>query len=93
MTVVLKAILFHTRQLKETRLFFEAQTGVRIVESSPTHFSLHSNGIRVVFIQCDDDQTGTGFYLQSDEERGPGKRLTQLQDPNGIAVILINQKK
>jgi hypothetical protein len=82
MKPVLKAIVFRTARLKETKIFFES-LGLPPVESSPTHFLIYSNHLRVLFMASEED-FGVEVYL-CDKTK---ENLTILKDPNQIKIIL-----
>jgi catechol-2,3-dioxygenase len=54
MSTDLKAVVFKTTKLVETKHYFESVIGIKLKENSAKHFVLHSKGIRVVFIETDD---------------------------------------
>ena len=55
MPAEIKAVVFRTSKLKETKEFFIAKLGVAIKEYSMTHFVIHSRGIRLLFVESDND--------------------------------------
>lgn len=54
MSTDLKAVIFKTTELIETKKYFENVIGIKLKENSARHFVLLSKDIRVVFIQTDD---------------------------------------
>lgn len=79
----LKAIVLKTSRLKETLSFFIDQLGFTIKESSPTHFVIHSEGIRILFIESSNDLEIELYLTQ--------KSATELfvqEDPNHIKIIV-----
>jgi catechol-2,3-dioxygenase len=83
MKPALKAIVFKTTRLRETQAFFEKTLGMKIEESSITHFVIFSKGIRILFV---DSNSGPGveFYLTKKSTEG----LTVQEDPNQIKIII-----
>ncbi len=79
----LKAVVFRTLLLKETMSYFADQLGLGIKEYSPTHFVIYSKGIRVVFIESEDDQNAELYFSKSN-----GESFTVLEDPNQIKIII-----
>ncbi len=79
----LKAVVFRTARLKETKSYFADQLGLGIKEYSPTHFVIHSKGIRVVFIESETDLKVELYFSKSNSES-----LTVLEDPNQIKIII-----
>jgi hypothetical protein len=97
MPTELKAVVFRTSKLKETKDFF-VELGMAIKESSVTHFVIHSKGIRLLFVESDNDLQ-VELYLSKSLSRShennltlhsstknPG--LTICEDPNGIQIII-----
>jgi len=83
MPVLLKAIVFRTSKLKETKDFFINVLGFVIKESSVTHFVIHDKGLRILFVE----QAGlleTEIYLNNK----PAGNLRTLEDPNQIKIII-----
>jgi catechol 2,3-dioxygenase-like lactoylglutathione lyase family enzyme len=79
----LKAIVLKTPRLKETLAFFTDQLGFTINESSPTHFVIHAEGVRILFVASDSGQA-VEFYLHPKS----AKDLCVLKDPNLIKIIV-----
>jgi catechol 2,3-dioxygenase-like lactoylglutathione lyase family enzyme len=98
MLTKLSAVVFRTSKLKETKDFFFNKLGIAIKESSVTHFVIHSNGIRLLFVESDNDlevELYLSKVLKSDAEnkltlhstlKTPG--FTICEDPNGIKIII-----
>ncbi|MES1219426.1 MAG: hypothetical protein ABUT20_28240 [Bacteroidota bacterium] len=86
--MTIKAIVFKTALLNETRAFFETKLGLALDESSAQHFVLHCGGLRIAFIQSAGDPE-TEIYL----EGGSAEDIRKLRDPNGINIIIRNSKK
>lgn len=95
MPAAIKAIVFKTAQLKETKQFFESALQLKIKETSARHFVIYSKGIRIIFIESS-KQFDVEIYISSTgnldlEERqfnllqAGFKRYT---DPNGITIII-----
>jgi catechol-2,3-dioxygenase len=83
----LKAIAFKTARLSETRAFFETVLGIKIKESSRTHFVIHGGEIRILFIESDAGPEAE-FYIF---KKSSGN-LIVLEDPNHNKVIVIQEK-
>jgi hypothetical protein len=81
MKPVLKALVFKTARLKETKIFFES-LGLMSSESSPVHFVISSNKLRVLYM-ASEKEFGVEVYLSDQSE----KNLTILHDPNQIKII------
>jgi catechol-2,3-dioxygenase len=79
----LKAIVLKTSQLKNTCSFFIDQLGFTIKESSPTHFVIHSEGIRILFVQSHNELEVELYLTQK-----PAKKLFVAEDPNHIKIIV-----
>ena len=79
----LKAIVLKTPRLNETLSFFIDQLGFTIKESSPTHFVIHSKGIRILFIESNNDLEIELYLSQK-----PTKELFVQEDPNHIKIIV-----
>ncbi|MDP4265433.1 MAG: hypothetical protein Q8941_23110 [Bacteroidota bacterium] len=79
----LKAIVLKTARLRETRMFFVDQLGFTIKESSPIHFVIHAEGVRILFVESDGGPE-VEFYLSPK----PGKGLSVMEDPNQIKIIV-----
>jgi hypothetical protein len=88
MPAVLKAIVFRTSKLKETKDFFINELGFVIKESSVTHFVIYSNGIRILFVATAKDFK-IEFYML---EPGAKNKLILQEDPNNIKVIISDKK-
>jgi catechol 2,3-dioxygenase-like lactoylglutathione lyase family enzyme len=98
MPTKLKGVVFRTSKLKETKDFFVSELGLVVKESSVTHFVIHSNGIRLLFIESGNDLE-VELYLSkalnpSDENNlilsstPKIPVLTICEDPNGIKIII-----
>ena len=83
----LKAIVFKTARLSETRAFFETVLGMKIKECSRTHFVIHGGEIRILFVESDSGPEAE-FYVF---KKSSGN-LTVLEDPNQNKVIVIQEK-
>jgi catechol-2,3-dioxygenase len=79
----LKAIVLKTSRLKETQDFFETSLGMKIEESSITHFVIHAKGIRVLFVESNNGME-VELYLTKKSAEG----LTVQEDPNHIKIII-----
>lgn len=79
----LKAVVFKTSRLRETRTFFEETLGMPIEESSVTHFVVYSKGIRILFVESN-GEAGVEFYLS----KNPTEKLSVQGDPNQIKIII-----
>ena len=78
-----KAIVLKTPRFKETLSFFVDQLGITIKESSPTHFVIHSEGIRILFIDSN-NKLEIELYLTQKSTKG----LFVQEDPNHIKIIV-----
>jgi catechol-2,3-dioxygenase len=83
----LKAIVFKTARLSETRAFFETVLGMKLKESSRTHFIIHGSEIRILFVESNSGPEEE-FYVFN---KSTGM-LTVLEDPNYNKVIVIREK-
>ena len=83
MPLQLKAIVFRTVRFKETLEFFREQLGCVIIESSPTHFVIHSQGIRILFVDTNENPEIEFYFTKS-----PAKELEVQEDPNNIKIIV-----
>jgi catechol 2,3-dioxygenase-like lactoylglutathione lyase family enzyme len=83
----LKAIVFKTARLNETRAFFETVLGMKLKECSRTHFVIHGGEIRILFVESDSGSEAE-FYVS---KKSAGS-LTVLEDPNHNKVIVIQEK-
>jgi catechol-2,3-dioxygenase len=98
MPTELKAVVFRTSKLKETKDFFVNELGMAIKESSATHFVIHSKSIRLLFVESDNDlevELYLSKSLSASHENNltlhsatkiPG--LTICEDPNSIQIII-----
>jgi hypothetical protein len=78
-----KAIVLKTPRLKETLSFFVDQLGITIKETSPTHFVIHSEGIRILFIESNNELEIELYLIQKSAEG-----LLVQEDPNHIKIIV-----
>jgi catechol-2,3-dioxygenase len=83
MKTLLKAIVFKTSRLRETQAFFETTLGMKIEESSITHFVVYAKGIRILFVESNSGLE-VEFYLTKKSTEG----LTVQEDPNQIKIII-----
>ena len=79
----LKAVVFKTTRLRETQAFFETTLGMKIEESSITHFVVYAKGIRILFVGSDNGLE-VELYLTKKSSEG----LTVQEDPNQIKIII-----
>ena len=79
----LKAIVLKTPHIKETLAFFIDQLGFNIRESSPTHFVIHSKGIRILFVK-----SNNGMELELYLTQGSSNEIFIQEDPNQIKIII-----
>jgi hypothetical protein len=79
----LKAVVFRTPRLGETKNFFETSLGMKIRESSLTHFVIYAEGLRILFIE-----SNTSLEVELYLSKKSSGNLTVLQDPNQIKVII-----
>jgi catechol-2,3-dioxygenase len=80
---LLKAVVLKTPRLKETLSFFIDHLGFVVKESSPTHFVIHSQGIRILFVESNE---GLEIELYVTEKKA--KELFVHEDPNHIKIIV-----
>lgn len=80
----LKAIVLKTPRLKETLSFYIDRLGFTIKESSPTHFVIHSKGIRILFVESN-NSIEIELYLAQKST----KELSVEEDPNYIKVVVL----
>lgn len=78
----LKALVLKIARFRETRQFFETKLGMKIGESSTTHFVIHTKGIRILFVASDSDLEVELYLTQ-----GSIESLTTHADPNQIKII------
>ena len=78
----LKAVVLKTDRLKETQDFFETKLGMKIEESSITHFVIYAKGIRILFVESKKDLE-VELYLTQDDIECPNVQA----DPNQIKII------
>jgi catechol 2,3-dioxygenase-like lactoylglutathione lyase family enzyme len=98
MPTELKAVVFRTSKLKETKDFFVAKLGMVIKESSVTHFVIHSKGIRLLFVESDNDlevelysSKSVNHSHENNLKLHSGLKIPGLatcKDPNGIKIII-----
>ena len=82
MDTKIKAIVLRTQKLSATKLFFENDLGFRIKEFSHQHFVVHTKGLRILFLQSENE---FGVELYTDSESG---NFTSLKDPNDIKIVV-----
>jgi len=78
----LRAIVLKTPRLKETLLFFIEELSFTVKESSPTHFVIHSKGIRILFVE-----SNNGLEIELYLSQSSAKELFVQEDPNHIKII------
>jgi catechol-2,3-dioxygenase len=78
----LKALVLKTSRLKETLDFFETMVGVKIEESSASHFVIYDKGIRILFVASNNDGDVELYFTQKSIDG-----LTVCLDPNQIKII------
>lgn len=83
MSPELKAIVFKTTRLKETRDFFEIVLGMKINECSGTHFVIHEGAIRILFVESDGSPEPE-LYLKNYCSKHP----SVYEDPNQIKIVI-----
>jgi hypothetical protein len=98
MAAEIKAVVFKTPKLKETKIFFTSELGFVIKESSVTHFVIHSKGIRLLFVESGNDlevELYLSKVLSSSDENNltlhsspKNSGLAFCEDPNGIKIII-----
>jgi hypothetical protein len=79
----IRAFVFRTPRLKETEKFYRDTLGLPVRESSPKHFLIYANGIRIVFMETEGNEK-VELYLSSE----PANPFCILEDPNQIKVII-----
>jgi catechol-2,3-dioxygenase len=79
----LKAVVFKTSRLRETKNFFETIPGMKIRESSLTHFVIYAEGLRVLFVESN-NTLEVELYLS----KKSAEVLTVREDPNQIKIIV-----
>jgi len=82
MDTKIRAVVLRTQKLSATKLFFENDLGFRIKEFSHQHFVVHTKGLRILFLQSE-NEFGVEFY--TDFESG---NFTSLKDPNDIKIVV-----
>ena len=83
----LKAIVFRTNRLKETRFFFETVLEMKVKECSLTHFVIHAGDIRILFVETNTDSEVEWYCSKK-----TGGGITLLKDPNQIKIIIVQEK-
>jgi catechol-2,3-dioxygenase len=83
MKTCLKAVVLKTSRLGETRDFFENILGMKIEETSTTHFVIPTKGIRVLFVGW---HKGPEIELYFTRKSCEG--LTIREDPNQFKIII-----
>jgi hypothetical protein len=76
------SVALRTQKLSATKLFFENNLGFKIKESSYKHFVIHTKGLRVVFIESENE---FDVELYIDSESG---NFTRLKDPNDVKIVV-----
>jgi catechol-2,3-dioxygenase len=79
----LKAVVLKTSRLRDTLSFFETTLGMKIEESSITHFVIYAKGIRILFVESNDDLEVELYFTQKSVEG-----LIVQEDPNQIKIII-----
>ncbi len=79
----LKAVVLKTWRLKETQNFFEAKLGMKIEESSVTHFVIHAKGIRILFVESKSDLEVELYMTNKSAEV-----ISSCEDPNQIKIVI-----
>jgi catechol-2,3-dioxygenase len=79
----LKAVVLKTSRLRETNDFFETTLGLKIEESSLTHFVIYNKGIRILFVDSMNDPEVELYFTKKSSEC-----LTVQKDPNQIKIIV-----
>ena len=98
MSAELKAVVFRTSRLKETREFFISRLGLTVKESSTNHFVIHTKGIRLLFVESGNDLE-VELYVSNEKSYKAGDHikvrsiskkpaLAILEDPNKIKIII-----
>jgi catechol-2,3-dioxygenase len=82
MDTKIKAIVLRTQKLSATKLFFENDLGFRIKEFSHQHFVVHTKGLRILFLQSE-NEFGVELYIVSESGN-----FTSLKDPNDIKIVV-----
>ena len=83
----LKAIVFKTSRLKETRDFFDLVLGIQIKEFSGIHFVIHHGDIRILFVESEKDFETELYFSIKDFPQ-----LIIYEDPNQIKVIAVYER-
>ena len=83
MRTILKAVVLKTCRLRKTQDFFETSLGMKIEESSITHFVIYAKGIRILFVESNDDLAVELYFTQKSAEG-----LSVQEDPNQIKIII-----
>ncbi len=85
MPAKIKAVVFRTSRLKETKEFFITTLGFVIKESSFRHFVIYSKGIRLLFVESD-NPFNVELYMSNVPRSSGGLLLSE--DPNGITCLV-----
>ena len=79
----LKAVVLKTSQLKKTQDYFESTLGMKIDESSFSHFVIYAQGIRILFVE-----SNNGLEVELFLTHKSAHGLSVLEDPNQIKIII-----
>lgn len=82
MAAKIKAIVLRTQKISGTKLFFENDLGFKIKEFSHQHFVVHTKGLRILFLQSEND-FGVELYIDAES-----RNFTSLKDPNDIQIVV-----
>jgi hypothetical protein len=72
-----------TSRFRETHEFFKTTLGMKIEEFSVRHFVIHSEGIRILFVESTDGPK-VELYLAQKSAALP----TVQEDPNHVKIII-----
>lgn len=82
----IRAVVFKTPRLNDTKKFYEEKLGLKIIESSSQHFVIDTTGMRLVFkASC---EIGVEVYLVAKSYNRDQKAMEMLEDANDIRFVL-----
>jgi catechol-2,3-dioxygenase len=87
MAAVIKAEVFKTPRLQESKIFYKNRLGLTIVESSIHHFVAHASGVRIVFVSVK-NRAGVELYLANTDRTGNHNEIKVIEDVNDIKYVI-----
>jgi len=87
MATEVKAVVFKTQCLKETKEFYTRTLGLKTSESSKNHFVIFSKGIRLLFVSSNQDFE-VELYLQEIVRRVITKKKAPRSNSSGSELFV-----